>query len=1036
MPEWGLKGTDVDLYLGKFKGLMSALRERIHAERVPVEDIAWRRTPDREPAGKAMRARYRKCSLPVVWGREPETAWFRLRFAIPRAWRGRRVELRVHPDGEAAIFKDGVPVQGLDSNRDEYLLARRARGGQHFELFIEAGSLSTFGDHEGRCFDYAELVAINEPLRDAWFDLDVLYQLALSLPASEARRGRVVAAINDALNACPLDGDDSQLAVWARRARRGLSPVLAARNGSSAPELGLVGHAHIDVAWKWPLAETVRKCSRTFSTVLKYMEQYPDYTFTQSQPQLYAYTKQHYPELYRKIKRRVREGRWEAAAGMWVEADCNLAGGEGLIRQVLHGKRFLREEFGTDTNVCWLPDVFGFSASLPQILAKSGLPYFFTVKIDWSESTRLPFTSFWWRGIDGSRVLAHFGTGEASYNGKVRADDLRRAASYLVSRDPRARRGLFPFGFGDGGGGPTRAMLEFAERARDLEGMPRTCVQRADQFFKRLAREGKRLPEWSGELYLELHRGTFTTQAATKRGNRKGELALREAEIFCSLAMTAGAAYPAEALDRAWKLVLLNHFHDVLPGSSIGQVYRESAEQYAEVLATTEKAVVGGLRNLARRMDTRGAGRPVLVSNALSWARGGVVQLEAPEGPVVVRSESGAELPTQKITGGLLVGAREVPAMGAAVWHLAPGRPKRVFNPLRVSARLLENDLVRVRFDARGLISSIVEKSTGREVLPRGARGNLLQLFDDRPRAWDAWDVDFSFEESGKDLTALESARVVERGPVRAAVRLARKFGKSKLVQDVRLAADSPVIEFATQVSWQENRKLLKVAFPVDVIAEKATYEIQFGAVERSTARGTAAERAKFEVPAHRWADLSEPGFGASLLNDCKYGYDCRGNLLRLSLLRASTDPDPDADRGEHRFLYALYPHAGGWREALSVRAGLGLNVPLRASGASRGGGELGPSCSFVSLDAANVVVEAVKRAEDSDALVLRLYEAHGARTRTRLRTALRVSGARETDLLERGGKRLRVKRKAGAVELNLVFEPFEIKTLVIRLRR
>jgi alpha-mannosidase len=1035
MPEFGITRSETDLYLAKVARRVEALRERIAAERLPVEDIAWRRTPRRETPARAMRARYRRCRLPLEWGRQPETAWFRLRFRVPRAWRGRRVELAVHPDGEGAIFMNGTPVQGLDPNRDEFLLARRARGGERFELFIEAGSLTAFGRHGSRCFDRCELVAVDEPVRDVWFDLDALVQLASCLPGDEARRGRVIAALNDAVNSCPLGGTGAELCAWARAARRDLRPVLAARNGADAVELSLNGHAHIDVAWLWPLAETVRKCSRTFSTALKYMEQYPDYVFTQSQPQLYAWARDHYPELYRRIKRRVREGRWEAAAGMWVESDCNLAGGEGLVRQILHGKRFMREELGVDTEVCWLPDVFGFPASLPQILAKGGLPYFFTIKIDWNETNRMPFPSFWWRGIDGSRVLAHFGSNRASYNGKVRAADLRRAEAFLLERDPRSRRGLFPFGFGDGGGGPTREMLEFAERARDLQGLPRTRQERADRFFRRLAREGKRLPEWTGELYLELHRGTSTTQARTKRDNRRAELALREAEILSSLRLAAGKSYPREELDRAWKTVLLNHFHDVLPGSSIGQVYRENAEQYRGVFAAASRAGAQGVRALAADMDTSGPGRALLVFNSLSWARGGIVEIDDPGGPVAIRSQSGEELPVQRAGGRLLAAAREIPSVGAAVWHLEKRRPRRVANPLKVSTSLLENDLVRARFDRHGLISSLVDKRTGREILPRGKRGNVLQLFEDRPRAWDAWDVDFSFAESGRDLVALRGARVVERGPVRAAVRFERRFGKSRLVQDVRLAAGSAVVEFFTRVDWREDAKLLKAAFPVDVNADRAAYEIQFGAVERSTRRSTSWERARFEVPAHRWADLSEPGFGASLLNDCKYGHDCAGGVLRLSLLRSPSTPDPEADRGEHEFTYAIYPHAGGWREALTVRAGLELNVPLRAAPAPRGDGRLGPSCSLISVDAPNVILEAVKAAEDSDDVVLRLYEAHGARAGARLRTLLPVSSARETDLLERGGRGLSTSRRDGALELALEFRPFEIKTIVLRLR-
>jgi alpha-mannosidase len=580
-------------------------------------------------------------------------------------------------------------------------------------------------------------------------------------------------------------------------------------------------------------------------------------------------------------------------------------------------------------------------------------------------------------------------------------------------------------------------MLELARRARDLQGLPRARPGRADGFFRRLAREGPRLPEWSGELYLELHRGTYTSQARTKRDNRRAELALREAELFAALDLAAGGRYPAKELDRAWKLVLLNQFHDVLPGSAVARVYAENRGHYAEVFRAAAGATGAALRSLAARMDTAGPGRPVLVTNALSWPRGGVVELDAPAGPVAVRAESGAELPVQRAGRKLLVGARQVPAMGAAVWHLVPGRPARVFNSLKASPRLLENDLVRVRFDALGQIASVWDKRERRELVPAGARANVLELFEDRPRNWDAWDLDFSFGEGRRELSALESARVVERGPVRAAVRLVRRFGKSRIEQDVRLAAEGPVIEFATRADWRESRKLLKAAFPLAVHAETAAYEIQFGAVERPTHRNTSWDRARFEVPAHRWADLSEPGYGAGLLNDSKYGYDCRGNLLRLSLLRAPETPDPAADRGRHEFVYALYPHAGDWRAALTVRAGLELNAPLRAVEVPRSGrGGLGPSASFLSVTAANVVVEAVKRAERSDDLAVRLYEAHGARARCRLRLALPVAGARETDLLERPGRVLAVERLGGAAELALEFRPFEIKTVALRLGR
>jgi alpha-mannosidase len=721
---------------------------------------------------------------------------------------------------------------------------------------------------------------------------------------------------------------------------------------------------------------------------------------------------------------------------MWVEPDCNVTGGEGMIRQIIHGRRFWREEFGVDSVVAWLPDAFGFAGSLPQIFAKAGLKYFHTNKLNISMRNWFPFASFWWRGIDGSRVLAHLGSKTEPFCPAASARELFDEARVLAARDPAGRPGLLPYGWGDGGGGADREMIEFAARCGDLEGLPRTRSCRVDEFFRMLERRSRDLPEWTGELYYEEHRGTYTSQAKTKLGNRRSELGLREAEILASMAHAAGAGYPAAELDAAWKLVLLNHFHDILPGSSIREVYEDSAGQYAEVLGAVGRLTAAGMESLAGRLDRRGPGRPLVVFNALSWPRGGIVELDAPKGPLAVESESGEELPAQRSGKKLLVAARELPAMGAAVWRVLKRRPRRRAGTLGVSTRLLENDLVRARLDARGLLVSVFDKRAGRELLPRGARANVLQLFEDRPTGADAWNIDHGTLEAPREITALESARVVERGPVRAAVRLVRRFGKSRIEQDVRLAAGSAAIEFATLASWHESEKLLKAAFPLDVRAERLTCEIQFGAVERPTTRNTSWERAKFEVCAHRWADLSEPGFGASLLNDCKYGYDCEGSVLRITLLKAASNPDPTADRGEHEFTYALLPHAGTWREALAVRAGLELNVPPRALPAARGRGELGSSHSFFSVDAPGVVVETVKRAEKSGALALRLYEAHGARARAVLRTSLPVRSVAETDLMEENPKRLRTRRSAAGVEIPLSFRPFEIKTLVLALPR
>jgi alpha-mannosidase len=1032
-PGGAIRNSQLGLQIAKLRQRLNWLKTKIYTEVQEVSDISWSLRPDYESCSQVAAGRFGRIKLPFSWERPNHTAWFRLRFKVPLAWRGGQVELCACPGGQAVIYHKGSPVQGLDTNHDVWLLKAAARGGEKYDILIETGSRNVMGFFSSCCFEFARLGLVNEPLRNLWYDLDTLMQLAEELSPQQARLGRVVAAVNRVMADCPYDRGPEDLTSWARKSRKELASVLGAVNGSSNLDVSLCGHAHIDVAWKWPLAETIRKCSRSFSTVLGLMEQHPDFVFTQSQPQLYEYTRQHYPQLFRRILKRIKENRWEAAAGMWVESDCNLAGAEGLVRQVLHGKRYMREVLGVDHPVCWLPDVFGFPASMPQILAKGGLPFFYTIKVDWSESNIFPHPSFWWRGIDGSKVLAHLGCNPDGYNGKVRAKDLKNASQWALQRDPQAENGLFAFGYGDGGGGPTPEMLEFAQRTRDLEGLPRTRMERCDTFFKRLAsEEGQRLPEWAGELYLELHRGTFTSQARTKRDNRKAELALREAEFFATLAMTGGKKYPRASLDAAWKLVLLNHFHDILPGSSIAEVYAENLLQYQEVFQRSKKIINDGISHLARRLDTRGVGQALVVSNVLNWPRGGVVEIAAPSGPCSVRGPSGNLLASQRCGRKLLVKAQQIPAMGAAVWHMGSKAATQCFNPLKANERLLENDLLRVRFDARGLISSIYEKTCKREVLPAGQRGNLLQLFDDRPRQWDAWDIDQDFEESCRDLTELVSVKVIERGPVRAALRFTREFGHSRLVQDVRLSAGSALLEFVTRVSWREDQKLLKVAFPVDVLTDRATYEIQFGVIERSVHRGGRRESAAFEVPAHRWADLSEPDFGMSLLNDCKYGYDCRGNLLRLSLLRSSIAPDPQADRGEQQFTYAIYPHAGDWRQALSVQAGLELNLPLRIEKTCSNSGKLGSSFSFLWFDAPNVIVEAVKAAENSDQVTLRMYESQGRRASGKLQVAMSVMTVLETNLLEQQGRVLPVKTADGHSLIDLEFAPFEIKTLLL----
>ncbi len=1012
------------------------IRPRLYQERTPLE-VAVYQGQDPIPHAEAVRREFRPVPLGFRWGPAWSTAWFRLRGTIPAAFAGKEVVALIDTASEALVWDGDSPGQGLDTNRDDYLLTESAAGGEPVELYVEAAGNHLFGISAMGAQD--GLARIPEPFelrqahlawrdRDYWdlyHDFRVLLDLLKALPESDPRRAQLLYTLNESTNRL-LTGEGPV------SARQVLAPALALPARASAHQVSAIGHSHIDVAWRWPLRETIRKCSRTFSTVLRYMERYPDYKFGQSQPQLYAFTKEHYPKLYERIKQAVAAGRWEPVGAMWVEADCNLSSGESLVRQVLHGKRFFMEEFGVETDVLYLPDVFGYSAALPQILKKARVNYFMTQKISWNQFNRFPHHTFLWQGIDGTRVFSHFLPAD-TYNSLYTPSELRLGESRFLDSD-RAHRWLYLFGYGDGGGGPTQEMLEAAKRLKDLDGVPRVEQEFARDFFHKAEAEAKDLPVWVGELYLELHRGTYTTQAYNKKMNRRCELLLRDAEFFASLRPGAFQNYPAAALDRCWKLVLLNQFHDVIPGSSIGWVYEDSRRQYAEVEQTAEQIIGDALTELAAEVDTSGRDQPVIVWNSLSRAHYGTVQVPVgDQTPQSVVDPDGFRFPVQIVTEegqryALFVG--EAPPYGYAVYNFSDQPVEDVPRTgVTGTERSLENGLLRVELDDRGLLTSVLDKRYDRQVLVPGQPANVLQLFDDRPNNWDAWDIDAFYAETGRDLTEVESIRVVETGPVRGAIEVVRRFGNSLVRQTIRLVAHSTRIDFVTEVDWHEQSKLLKVAFPVQINANQASFEIQYGHVQRPTHRNTSWDLARFEVVGHKWADLCEGDYGVALLNDCKYGHDVQGNTLRLSLLRAPNEPDPNADRGQHRFTYALYPHRGGVRFGGVVAEAYRLNVPLRATPVTSHPGQRPPEHSFFTLDSGDVFLEVIKRAEKEDALVLRLYEGHNTRGTVTLTTSLPVRQAFLTDLMEDPIQELPVEEGKIRIPVN----PFEIVTLLLR---
>lgn len=942
------------LYFDKILRRLDEIRERfLLLDREPIPDVAMAQTMAHLSLLQAKRLPYSSVRDGLRWGKPWGTAWFRVRFRIPTRYCGRTIVFRFRIGGECIIYRDGEPVQALDRGRDEYVLFENARGGERVELYVEAGANSDFGRFEIRTMHQPEMGIRFPEVWAAYWDLEALAEMVdphekkdwfgrpmHALNPDDTRRAKIFYVLNKAVDVFSYGNPTlDELRLQAQRVRRMLKPLFACRAHASAQTSASMGHAHIDVAWLWPLAETIRKCGRTFSNVLALMDQYPEIVFAQSQPQLYEYTRDRYPALYRRIRQRVGEGRWCPTGCMWVEPDTNIPSGESLVRQILFGTRFFEKEFNVRPRSLWLPDVFGYSAALPQILKRSGVDYFLTIKISWNQFTRFPHHSFWWEGIDGSRVLAHFPPAD-SYNCLVTASQILTAERNYRQKDRCSIQAML-YGLGDGGGGPTAEMLERLRRYRDLEGMPKLQPMSPEDFFKHLESQAAELPIWVGELYPELHRGTYTTRARNKKFNRQCEVLLREAEILSSFVLSEGGRYPQQALNECWKLLLLNQFHDILPGSSIDAVYADSDRHYATILKQASRIRETALRQLAAKVDTRGIGVPIVAINSLSWERRGIIGTELRglrrNKYYVALAPDGNTTPVQLCSDGVARFIGTVPALGYRVFHIRTGKPSSA--AVLASPNRMENDLLRVDFDRNGRLTRVLDKRISRDVLAAGAVGNQFVIYEDKPVNWPAWDIDIFHEdkplEQGGELI---SAEVVEQGAVRAVLRQRRRISRSEITQDVILTHGSARLDFVTAIAWGEEKDvLLKVLFPVNVRADRARYEIQFGNVERPTHRNRTHDQAQFEVVAHRWVDLAETDYGVALLNDGKYGHSVHGNVMKLTPLRAPREPGKTPDVNlTHNFTYALFPHPGSYVNGV-VRAGYELNARARLSQPERG---------------------------------------------------------------------------------------------------
>ncbi len=1036
------------------------LRPYIYEDRTKIEDFKhWPENAAGAHLPEFDDSQWNDFKVGGAWGGRDQTHWFRTTVTIPEEWRDAKVALYLAVGAgetgglrgaESLAYINGLPVQGLDVNHAEVLLLPEWMEAGEFHLAIKAFSGL---QNETRWFYRAELVKINEAAEDFYFRAATVLDTIRILPESDYIRTSLLNLLNDAVNTTDFRRPRSpEFYASIAKANEELKQGLRELKDESGkqPVITAVGHSHIDLAWWWQIKHTREKASRTFSTVNHLMEQYPEYQFLASQPQLYEFIKQDYPEIFERVKQRVKEGKWEVTGGMWVEPDCNVPSGESLVRQFLMGQKFMEEEFGVRSTVLWLPDVFGYSWAMPQIIKKSGHKYFMTTKISWSQYNRPTYDTFMWRGIDGTEVLTHFITTTDSpkprfytYNGVLNPASAVRSWQHYQQKDINDEL-LLAYGFGDGGGGPTKEMIETGKKMQEIPGLPEIRFGKAEPFFERLeekVKDNPKLPVVDGELYLEYHRGTYTSQARTKRNNRLSEIMLHDVELFNALAMNEvpGHEYPQDEINENWKTVLRNQFHDILPGSSIAEVYEDADAEYAQVLGSSWDHLQTALKALASRvvMD----GEKIVVFNSLSWDRCGTAILpwsDELEGKVFVDDEGKLlEARIVETTSGKVVEIEvpNIPSFGYKAFRVKSQDEVQAADQVtpektvRLEGRTIESPYYRIVLNEAGQITSLFDKEADREVLPEGMAANVIEAFEDKPMYYDAWDIDIYYREKPYAVQHPVEWKVLENGPSRVVIAFEWPFLQSTIKQQMIVYSDRRRIDFKTEIDWNEHQILLKAAFPVDVRSTKATYEIQFGNVERPTHWNTSWDYAKFETCAQKWVDLSQRDYGVSLLNDCKYGHDVKDNIMRITLLKSGIEPDPNADHGHHEFTYSLLPHSGDWYEANTTQEAYELNYPLRAVYTQSPAGSLPEEQSFIKVKGEGVILETVKKSEKDSSLVLRFYEYGNRRSTVEVELAAELSSVEECNLMEEECQAVPFTGKTFSFDI----DPYEIKTFKIR---
>ncbi|WP_096186509.1 alpha-mannosidase [Evansella halocellulosilytica] len=979
------------------------------------------------------------------WQGRDVYAWLKTNVNVPAEWKGRQIIGRFdfgttgrgfNSGFESLLYINGVPYQGVDSNHLEVFLPDHSFGSTLSLAFrLWSGLEGIDGDKriQEHKFRLAEITWLDEATDDLFFTSKAVFESIQVLDDHQSEKLALLKALDRSFKAIDWSNTGSETFYQSvSEANELLSAEIEAIKVEHPVTVYGIGHTHIDVAWLWRLKHTREKSARSFSTVLRLMERYPEYTFLQTQPQLYDYMKTDYPEIYRQIKQRVEEGRWETDGGMWLEADCNIPSGESLVRQLLLGTTFFRSEFGTECKYLWLPDVFGYTWALPQILKKSGIETFMTTKISWNQYNRIPHDTFKWRGIDGTEILTHFITtpdrlGRYTYHGEVKAKTVNGIWKEYKDKSLNQEL-LLAYGFGDGGGGVNREMLEMRRRFDDIPGIPNVKTSRADEYFERLHETVKDTDQyvhtWDGELYLEYHRGTYTSQAYNKRMNRKLELLYRDAEWLEVLKGTLTNKTSAQyKLNEGWKMILRNQFHDIIPGSSIEEVYADSKVEYEEAENIGETVWSKSSQELTNDKE-----HTYTIFNSASWKQSQIVSIS------VISNHAagtwlnchGQEISSQKNQEGYDVYVEDVPALGYTTITYKLGQTGRSEKTEKVFMHHdsgVTSPFYRIQWNKYGQLTEIYDLQLERHVLSQGESGNVFQVFEDKPMNYDAWDIDLYYQEKMREVTALPNVEVMESGGLKAVIRFTWSYMSSGIEQEMVLYKDTKRIDFRTNVDWHEQEQLLKVAFPVNVRATEATYDIQFGNVKRPTHWNTSWDLARFETVGHQWADLSERTFGVSLLNDCKYGYDIKDHIMRLTLIKSALRPDPTQDQGEHLFTYSLYPHEGDWYEGKTVEEAWAMNNPLKYVQGERDTKEL----SLLKSSTNKIKIDAVKPSETDTRAVIRLHEYSGSNEYVELISDVKIKSWQECDLMERPSGEI--------INENIMkfkIAPYEIKTFLV----